>query len=166
MQTKRTLITWLARTMAFALAAASFAQAQATGNRDFNACLLFTADDAKAVLGAVAEAEVLKSKPAKVQPNCVYTATVDGKPQMLSVQFKFFRSNAEAVAAVKEARLEARGRPLILEGQDAYWHPKQAHLVVTKGNSVVTITAGPARENERVPELARKAAERLLPKLG
>ncbi|MBL8515875.1 MAG: hypothetical protein JNM76_02805 [Betaproteobacteria bacterium] len=134
--------------------------------RDFNACALFTAEDATAVLGAPAEPEATKGKPPKVQPNCVYTATADGKPVLLSVQFRFFRSPAEAVAAVKEARLEARGRPFIIGGQDAYWHPKQAHLVITKGQAVVTITAGPLRESERVPEPARKAADVLLPKLG
>jgi hypothetical protein len=134
--------------------------------REFNACALFTTEDATAVLGAAAEAEAIKGKPPKLQPNCAYTASVDGKPVQLSVQFRFFRSPAEAVAAVKEARLEVRGRPFIIGGQDAYWHPKEAHLVVTKGGAVVTITAGPPSEKERVPELARKAADLLLPKLG
>lgn len=149
-----------------ALLGSAHAQQPKDAGREFNACSLFTAEDAAAVLGTNVEQEVFKSKAPKVQPNCVYTAKAEGKAQLISVQFRFFRSPAEAVAALKEARLEARGQPLILSGQDAYWHPKQTLLVITKGNSIVTITAGPARENERVPELARKAAERLLPKLG
>lgn len=149
-----------------ALLNTAHAQSAKDAGREFNACSLFTADDAAAILGTAVEQEVFKSKAPKVQPNCVYTAKVDGKPALVSVQFRFFRSPAEAVAALKEARLEARGQPLILGGQDAYWHPKQALLVITKGNSVVTLTAGPARENERLQELARKAAERLLPKLN
>lgn len=149
-----------------ALLGPAHAQQARDGGREFNACALFTAEDAAAVLGASAEQEAFKSKAPKVQPNCVYTAKVDGKTQLVSVQFRFYRSPGEAVAALKESRLEARGQPLILGGQDAYWHPKQALLVVTKGHSMVTITAGPARETERLPELARKAAERLLPKLG
>ncbi|MDX2218870.1 MAG: hypothetical protein SF172_07605 [Burkholderiales bacterium] len=149
-----------------ALLGTTHAQQPKDAGREFNACSLFTAEDAATVLGTSVEQEVFKSKAPKVQPNCVYTAKADGKALLISVQFRFFRSPTEAVAALKEARLEARGQPLILSGQDAYWNAKQALLVVTKGNSIVTITAGPARENERVPELARKVAERLLPKLG
>jgi hypothetical protein len=134
--------------------------------KDFNACALLTAEDARAILGAPAEPEAFKGKPPKVQPNCQYTAMVDGKAQVVSVQFRFFKSAAEALATVKEARLDARGRPLIIGGQDAYWHPKQTHLVVTKGTAVMTITAGPVRENERVPELARKVSDLLLLKVG
>lgn len=160
---------WIAATGTLLLGAllnVAIAQSSKDASREFNACSLFTADDAAAVLGTSVEQEVFKTKAPKVQPNCVYTGKVDGKASVISVQFRFFRSPQEAVAALKDARLEGRGQPLILGGQDAYWHPKQAYLVITKGNSVVTITAGPSRENERLPELARKAAERLLPKLG
>lgn len=169
MRNKLTGLRWLAAAIALMLGSLSSvapAQGAKDAGRDFNACALFTVEDATAVLGASAEQEVFKSKAPRVQPNCVYTANADGKAQVVSVQFRFFRSAQEAVAALREARLESRGQPLILAGQDAYWHPKQALLVVTKGNSIVTITAGPTRESERVPELARKAAALLLPKLG
>lgn len=164
--TRSTRIAALGAVTLGALLGVAQAQSAKDSGREFNACALFTADDAAAILGTAVEQEVFKSKAPKVQPNCVYTAKPDGKTLLVSVQFRFYRSAAEAVAALKEARLEARGQPLILGGQDAYWHPKQALLVVTKGNSIVTITAGPARENERLPELARKAAEKLLPKLS
>ena len=140
--------------------------AHAQPSKDFNACAILTAEEASSLLGTTVAAEPLKGKPPRVVPNCLYGSNADGNSLSISVQFRFFKSPAEAVAALKEARLEARGRPLIINGQDAYWHPKLAHLVVSKGSTLLTIVAGPSKENERVPELARKVAELLLPKLG
>jgi hypothetical protein len=155
---------WPARAAAAILVAASCGAA--AQSKDFNACALFTAEDAAAALGAPAEPEVVKGKPPRIQPNCQYTAALDGKPLIAAVQFRFFKSSAEALAVLKESRLEARGRPFIIGGQDAYWHPKLAHLVIAKGSALITVTAGPAKEAERLPDPARKAVERLLPKLG
>lgn len=134
--------------------------------RDFHACLLFTAEDASAVLGGPAETEQVKGKPAKTATQCTYLRQENGKSLSATASFRFFRSPAEALSTLKESRLEVRGRPLIISGQDAYWHPKAGHLVVAKGNSVVVLQVGSAADNEREPEPARKAAERLLPRMG
>ncbi len=163
---RRSIRTAGMRAMLLLLAVGSFALAPAQTGKDFNACALLTVEEASTLLGATAVPEVMKGKPPKVVPNCLYTSTVDGAPVTLGIQFRFFKAPADALGALKEARLEGRGRPLIINGQDAYWHPKLAHLVVSKGTAILTITAGPLKENERVPELARKVADRVLPKLG
>jgi hypothetical protein len=134
--------------------------------RDFNACLLFTAEDAGSVLGGPAEQELVKGKAPKTSTQCVYLRQNAGRTLTASANFRFFRSSGEALATLKESRLEVRGRPLIINGQDAYWHPKAAHLVVAKGNAVVVLQVGSPTETERDPEVARKAAERLLPRMG
>lgn len=154
------------RTLLLLLAVGTVAVGHAQTAKDFNACDLLTVDEASTLLGAAAVPEAIKGKPPKIVPNCVYTSTVDGMPMALAIGFRFFKAPADALAALREARLEGRGRPLIISGQDAYWHPKLAHLVVNKGAMILTITAGPPKENERAPELARKVAERILPKLG
>lgn len=141
-----------------------FARAQVP--RDFHACQLFTLEDASAVLGGPAEPEPIKAKAPKTPMHCNYLRQDGAKPLAASASFRFFRTPSEALATLKESRLEARGRPLIIGGQDAYWHPKTAQLFVAKGNSLVVLQVGAMAENERDPEPARKAAERLLPRMG
>lgn len=140
--------------------------AQAQAPRDFHACQLFTLEDATAVLGGPAEPEPTKAKAPKTSLQCNYLRQDGAKAMAASASFRFFRSPAEALATLKESRLEARGRPLIISGQDAYWHPKTAQLFVAKGNSLVMLQVGVLEEKERDPEPARKAAERLLPRMG
>jgi hypothetical protein len=147
--------------------ASSIAFAQ--GPKEFNACAVFTEEDAGKVLGAAAEAEAAKGKPPKnppkFVPTCTYNAVVEGKPQFASVNFRFARTPAEAAASFKETRLEVRGKPVIINGHDAFWHPKMALLHMVKGATWVVIAAGPPKENERQPEQARKLAEILIPKI-
>jgi len=148
----------------FCLAAApAFAQTP----KDFNACTIVTVEEATAALGAQAEGEPVnpKAKQPKLVPNCTYSAAVDGQSQLVKVQFRFYKSPAEAVATLKETRLDVRGRPLIIQGQDAYWDNKQTQLVIAKGSAILTLIVGPAKDNERQPEAARKLAEKVLPKL-
>lgn len=149
------------------LLASCFAQAQVP--KEFNACAIFTADDAAKALGAPAEQEVPKGKPPKVMPklipSCTYTATVEGKEQAATVLFRFARTPGEASADFKQSRLDMRGKPVIISGSDAYWHTKLAQLQVVKGATWLVISAGPLKETERQPDQARKLAELLLPKL-
>lgn len=135
--------------------------------KDFNACAVVTAEDATAVLGAQAAGEPVnpKTKPPRVVPNCTYSGEVGGKLQSVKAQFRFFKSPAEALATLKEARLDVRGRPLIILGQDAFWDNKQTQLVIAKGGAILTLIVGPAKDNERLPEPARKLAEMVLPRL-
>jgi hypothetical protein len=143
--------------------------ALAQGPKEFNACAVFSAEDATKVLGAEAEQEALKGKPPKVPPKfvpiCTYNATVEGKPQFATVHFRFARTPAEAMASFRETRLEVRGKPVIINGHDAFWHPKLALLHLVKGATWVVIAAGPQKENERQPEQAKKLAELLIPKI-
>ena len=145
------------------LLACSFAQAQVP--KEFNACAIFTAEDAAKAIGAPAEQEVVKGKPQKVVTSCSYSGMLEGKQQLANVQFRFGRTPAEAVAGFKESRLEVRGKPVIISGNDAYWHTKQGQLHLVKGGTWLVITVGSFKENERQPEQARKLAELLLPKI-
>lgn len=145
------------------LLASTLAHAQVP--KEFNACAIFTADDAAKAIGAPAEQEAVKGKPPKVITSCSYNATFEGKPQLANVQFRFARTPAEAAASFRESRLEVRGKPVIINGSDAYWHPKLGQLHLVKGATWLVITVGSFKENERQPEQARKLAELMLPKL-
>ena len=145
------------------LLACSLAQAQVP--KEFNACAIFTAEDAAKAIGAPAEQEEVKGKPAKVIASCSYSGTFEGKQQLANVQFRFGRTPAEAAASFRESRLEVRGKPVIINGHDAYWHAKLGQLHLVKGATWLVITVGSFKENERQPEQARKLAELMLPKI-
>jgi hypothetical protein len=133
----------------------------------FDACTVFTQDDAEKVLGAPAVGEPVnpKAKRPKVVPSCTYNGTKDGKPVAASAQFKFARTPEEAARAFEEARLQFQTKPMLISGAEAFWSGKTGQMHVRKGRTWVTLAVGPAKLNEREVEAAKKLAEMLVKKL-
>ena len=130
--------------------------------KEFDACTVFTPADAAQALGETPRELPPPKTKNKVIPACTYESGEGPSTKSLSVQFRFAKNDDEARRAFSEARLEARGKPVILGGRDAYWLDKQAQLNVLKGSHWVVITAKvPGRESDT----ARKLAEILLPKI-
>ncbi len=154
------------RWMNAALAAALF-MAQAAHAQDFDACTVFTADDAKAVIGVDVSPEPVnpKVKRPKVVPTCTYFGNKDGKPTTASVLFRFGKTDAEAKSAFEAARLQFQTKPMLMGDIAAFWSAKQGQLYVLKGRTWLTIGVGTEKISERNSEGARKLAGLLLPKI-
>lgn len=146
------------------LVAANAVVAQAP--KEFDACRVFTAEDAGKVLGVPATQDIVSSK-VKVVLACNYTSTSgDAKTlQVAGASFRFARSDGEARRSFSEARLEVRGKPMMVAGKDAFWVEKLGQLNVLKGNTWLTVSAGPVGMQGRDATPAIKLAEILLPKI-
>ena len=152
---------------ALLLAANAFA-APKVAEEVFDACEIYTADEASKVLGAQANPEPVnpKVKRPKVIPVCTYFASKDGKSLATSVQFRFGKTDDEAKHAFDEARLQFQTKPLLIPGtQEAFWSAKTGQLHVRKGRTWLTVSAGPDKVSERDMNDARKLAETLAKKL-
>ena len=145
-----------------ALTAAAPALAQ-----DFDACTVFTPDDAAKALGMPAESEPAnpKMKKPKVVPACTYHATKDGKPVSASASFKWGKTDAEAQRAFDDARMQYQTKPMLISGADAFWSAKLGGMMLRKGRTVVTVAVGPKQVNLRELNDARKLAEILARKM-
>jgi uncharacterized glyoxalase superfamily protein PhnB len=147
-------------------AAASLAQVP----KDFDACRIFTAEDAEKVLAIAVKKDVVNSKVKskdKAVMACSYSSeSGDAKPlQSAAVLFRFARSDDEAKRMFSESRLEVRGRPMIIARADTFWDEKQGQLNVLKGNVWLIVNAGPAGLQKREPDVAKKLAAVLIPKI-
>ena len=132
----------------------------------FDACDVFTAKDAEGALGTtVVETSSFKGKRPKVVMNCQYAGMKDGRAFTAGAQFRFAKNEAEMRQAFSDARLELQTKPLMIDGNDAFWSAKTGQLYVRKGRASLTIAVGPAKVVERDPEAARKLAEALVKKL-
>ena len=133
----------------------------------FDACTVFTAEDAEKVLGAPATGEPVnpKVKRPKVVLNCTYAGSKDGKPVTATALFRFLRTPDEAQHAFEEARLQLQTKPMILSGAEAFWAGKAGQMYLRKGRALITLTVGSAKVNERDVADARKLAEILVKKL-
>jgi hypothetical protein len=132
----------------------------------FDACDVFTAKDAEGALGtSVVETSSFKGKRPKVVMNCQYAGMKDGRAFTAGAQFRFAKNEAEMRQAFGDARLELQTKPLMIDGNDAFWSAKTGQLYVRKGRASLTIAVGPAKVVERDPEAARKLAEALVKKL-
>ena len=134
---------------------------------DFDACNVFTQDDAEKALGAPATGEPVnpKVKRPKVVTSCTYHASKDGKSLAASAAFKVARSNDEAARAFEDARLKFQTKPMLLSGAEAFWSGKTGEMHVRKGKTWVTLAVGPAKVNEREIDQAKRLAELLVKKL-
>jgi hypothetical protein len=153
---------------ATALAVAfAFAAMPAAAQEAFDACNVFTQQDAEAALGTKAEPEPLnpKVKRPKVVLGCAYHGNKEGKPVSATAQFKFARTPDEQARAFDEARLQLMTKPMILSGAEAFWAGKVGQMHVRKGKAWVTLTVGPAAVRERELDNAKKLAEALVKKL-
>jgi len=135
--------------------------------QDFDACAVFTQEDAEKALGTSAAPEPVnpKARRPRYVAGCTYTASKDGKPVSATAQFKVARSNEEAARQFDEVRLQLQTKPLLISGAEAFWSGKTGQLHVRKGKTSVTLAVGPAKVNERELEQARKLAEILVKKL-
>jgi uncharacterized glyoxalase superfamily protein PhnB len=149
--------------------AVSAAACLAQTPKDFDACRIFTAEDAEKALAVAVKKDVVNSKVKnkdKAVMACSYSSeSGDAKPlQVAAVLFRFARSDEEAKRIFSESRLEVRGRPMIIARADTFWDEKLGQLNVLKGNVWLTVNAGPAGLQKREPEAAKKLAEALIPK--
>ncbi len=150
------------------LIAASALSAPRVAEETFDACDVYTVDDASKMLGVQANAEPInpKVKRPKVIPVCTYTASKDGKSLATSAQFRFGKTDDEAKRAFDEARLQFQTKPLLIPGtQEAFWSAKTGQLHVRKGRTWLTVSMGPEKVSERDMNDARKLAELLAKKL-
>jgi len=147
-------------------AAACLAQAP----KDFDACRILTAEDAEKTLAVAVKRDVANSKVKskdKTALACSYSSESGdvNALQAAAVLFRFARSDEEAKGLFSESRREVRGRPMIIARADSFWDEKLGQLNVLKGNVWLIVTAGPAGQQKRGPEAARKLAEVLIPKI-
>jgi hypothetical protein len=158
----------IARPFAVLAACGALAAAPCVLAQDaFDACTVFTQDDAEKALGTAAAGEPAnpKVKRPKVVPACTYNGSKEGKPVAASVLFKFGRTNDEAAKMFEEARLQFQTKPMLISGAEAFWSGKTGQMHLRKGRTWVALSVGPAKVNEREIEQAKKLAEILVKKL-
>ena len=144
-------------------AAASPALAQEA----FDACTVFTQQEAEAALGTKADPEPVnpKVKRPRVVLGCAYHGNKEGKPVSATAQFKIARTPDEQARAFDEARLQLQTKPMLLPGAEAFWAGKVGQMHLRKGKTWVTMTVGPAAVRERDMNDAKRLAESLAKKL-
>jgi hypothetical protein len=151
--------------VAAALGAAAAMPAQAAD--PFDACAVFTQDDAAKALGTTASGEPAnpKARRARNVMACTYQGVKGDKPVAASAQFRFARTEAEAQRAFDDARLKFQTKPMLLSGAEAFWSGKTGQMNLRKGRTWVTLSVGPEKLAEREFEEARRLAEILAKKL-
>ena len=138
----------------------------AAAQEAFDACDIFTAQDAEAAMGTAAvETSNFKGKRPRVVMTCNYSGSKDGKALTASAQFRFARSDAEMRQAFADARLEQQTKPVLIAGNDAFWNGRTGQLHLRKGRAWVTLSVGPEKQGDRDLEPARKLAEALAKKM-
>jgi hypothetical protein len=133
----------------------------------FDACDVFTAADAEAVLGVAAAPEPVnpKVKKPKVILTCTYTGFKESKPVAATVQFRFGKTNEDAQRLFDEARLQFQTKPLLISGADAFWSSKTGQLNLRKGRTWIAASVGSPKLSERDMADAKKLGEILLKKM-
>jgi hypothetical protein len=134
----------------------------------FDACEVFTQEEAEKVLGTAAQGEPVnpKVKRPKVIPTCTYNGYKEGKPVAASAQFRFAKTESDAQRAFDEHRLQVQTKPLMIPGiEGAFWSAKTGQMNLRKGRTWLTLSVGPPKLSERDMEQARKLAEVLGKKL-
>jgi hypothetical protein len=133
----------------------------------FDACAVFTQEDATTALGVPAAPEPVnpKAKRPKVVLGCAYHGNKEGKPVSATAQFKFARTPDEQLRAFEEARLQLQTKPMLLSGAEAFWAGKTGQMHVRKGRAWFTLQVGGATVRERELDHAKKLAETLVKKL-
>ncbi len=150
-----------------ALALALALGAPAWAQEAFDACEVFTAQEAEAALGTAVSAEPVnpKVKRPKVVLTCTYTAFKEGKPIAAVAQFRSARNEADVQRAFDEHRLQVQTKPLLFPGAEGFWSAKTGQMNVRKGRTWVQISVGGAKPAERDSEQSRKLAELLVKKI-
>ncbi len=150
-----------------AMAAAGVQLTPALAQESFDACEIFTVEDAQKILGADAAAEPVnpKVKRPKVIPSCTYHATRDGKPVAATALFKWGKTNEDTQRAFEDARMQFQTKPMLIEGAQAFWAGKQGEMMLRKGRTWITISVGPAMPTQRDLNETRRLAEILVKKM-
>ena len=135
--------------------------------QDFDACSVFTMEDAKRVLNPPVEAEPFnpKVKRPKVVLACTYTGTKDGKPVAASATFKISKNNDEAAKDFEASRLQFQTKPMLMSGAEAFWSSKTGQMYVRKGRTAITLAVGSQKPSEREIDPSKSLAEALVKKL-
>lgn len=149
--------------VAFAALLASPAFAQEA----FDACDVFTAQEAEAAMGTAASPEPVnpKVKRPKVVLTCTYTAFKEGKPISAIAQFKSAKNESDVQRAFDEHRMQVQTKPMLLSGAEAFWSAKTGQMNVRKGRTWIQLSVGGAKPAERDAEQSRKLAELLVKKI-
>ena len=150
------------------LFAANVLAAPKVAEEVFDACDVYTPDDAAKALGTAANPEPInpKVKRPKIIPVCTYTGSKDGKAVATSVQFRWAKTDDEARKEFDQARMQFQTKPLLMTGYDeAFWSGKTGQLHVRKGRTWVTMSIGADKASERFVDDAKKLAEMLAKKL-
>jgi hypothetical protein len=152
---------FLAAALAAAVVSPAFAQDA------FDACTVFTQQDAEKALGTAVTGETPnpKAKKPKVVTTCSYSGVREGKPVAATAEFKVARNNEESQRAFENARLREQTKPMLLPGAEAFWNGKAGVFHLRKGRTWVTMTAGATKLADRDLNDARKLAEILAAKL-
>jgi pyrroloquinoline quinone (PQQ) biosynthesis protein C len=153
--------------VAAALCAAAAMSPAARAEEAFDACELFTQEDAEKALGTTAAPEPVnpKVKRPKVIPACTYNGFKDGKAVAATALFRFGKTEADAQKAFDEVRMQYQTKPMLISGTDAFWSSKTGQMNLRKGRAWVTVSVGPAKLSERDVGDARKLAEILSKKM-
>ncbi len=156
--------------IAVVLGAAAFmpmAVRAAAQEETFDACDVFTSDDAEKALGVAAAAEPVnpKVKKPKIILKCTYTGFKDSKPVAAAVQFRFGKTPEEAQRAFDDARLQFQTKPLLISGAESFWSSKTGELNLRKGRTWITLSVGSPKLSERDMADAKKLAEILVKKM-
>jgi hypothetical protein len=153
---------------AMGVAALLAASAQGAWAEDaFDACDIFTQEDAQKALGTAAAGEPVnpKVKRPRVVANCTYNGFKEGKAVAATAQFKFGKNESDAQRAFEEHRMQFQTKPMLISGTEAFWSAKTGQMNIRKGRAWITVSVGPPKLSERDLNDARKLAEVLAKKL-
>ena len=139
----------------------------AFAEESFDACSVFTQEDASKALGTAADPEPVnpKVKRPKVVPACTYHAVKDGNKVAATATFHFGKTKEEAQRAFEDARMRLQTKPLLISGADAFWSAKTGEMTLRKGRTWMTVAVGPAQVIQRELNDAKRLAEVLAKKL-
>ena len=153
--------------MMTAAALVAFAALGAGAQDAFDACEIFTQDEARKVLGPNVDPEPVnpKVKRPKVVSTCTWWSSKDGKPVSASANFRFARTEADAQRAFEDEKLKFQTKPMLLGGSSAFWSAKQGAMQLLKGRTWLVVAVGGAKPGERDADASRKLAEILAKKL-
>jgi hypothetical protein len=145
----------------------------AAAEEPFDACDIFTQEDAQKALGTAAapppEPVNAKTKRPvarpKVVPVCTYTGFKDGKAVAATAHFRFGKTEGDAKNAFDDNRLKFQTKPMLISGAEAFWSSKTGEMNLRKGRTWVTVAVGPDKLSERDSGDAKRLAEILARKL-
>src|SRR5438477_1530851 len=150
-----------------AMAAFAAGCGHALAQESFDACAIFTQEDAQKVIGKEAAGEAVnpKAKRPKVIPVCTYNAVKDGTRIAASATFKFGKTAEEVQRAFEDARMKFQTKPMLIEGADAFWSARTGEMTLRKGRTWMIVAVGPSQLNQRDLNDAKRLAEILARKL-